>query len=97
MLSFVPFHLCPVACQPMLKEWVSSWASTQDPLLWVEPKEWFLAGHRSRSGVWPLPPAAADVGLEKRAKEELKHPHNKHKVLIPCFMTGHWRKLLGKI
>jgi hypothetical protein len=97
MLAFVPFHLCPMMQQPKVKTWVDSWVSVQDESIWLEPRDWFDKGHWVKCAIWSLPPAAADVASEQVAKAILKHPHNMHIILIPWLMTGHWRKLLGKI
>jgi hypothetical protein len=97
-LSFVPLHLSALTRQGfILKDWVLSWFSGPDKPLILEPKDWFLRGHKYTTCIWEPPPAAADVALEQLAYAIHKRPQHIHVVLIPRLMTARWRKMLGKI
>ena len=97
-LKFVPLHLGALDREPeAVKEWVESWFGGERRPLWLNPEDWYEAGHVTDRSVWVPAPAAADAALEQLAKATHKRTHLTHLVIIPRLMTATWRRMLSKI
>ena len=88
---FVPLNLDPLEREPTLRKWLADLTKNLE-CTFLEPKDWFGAGHGRGTYIWTAPPAAADVVVEQLGRARLKRPESMHIVVVPRIMTGRWRR-----
>jgi hypothetical protein len=93
ILEFVPLHLHPLERAPGLKLWLKQFTAGMNPTI-LTPEGWYTPGHGRGTFIWITPPAAAEVVVEQLGRARLKRQESLHLILVPCIMTGRWRRYL---
>ena len=94
-LSFIPFDEdANGRSKGLVSTWVDSWWPANWNLIPLDPTGWFEAAHGDLNCLWMPPPAAMEAVLEQFAEAKHKRPHVAHVFVVPCLMTGEWRKRL---